>query len=132
MEQLWFVWLPWLVVNQFDEIFLLTLFSYPFSLLAKVWVVQNVAICLLFYICSNYYSFTFFTGLMLGCFCALFKTEAILIAVGLTCAVTVALTIFAFQTKIDFTTCGGMYNLKHSINFYIFFLNTCVTACLQM
>jgi hypothetical protein len=45
---------------------------------------------------------------MLACFCALFKTEAILIAVGLTCAVTVALTIFAFQTKIDFTTCGGM------------------------
>ena len=49
---------------------------------------------------------------MLGCFCALFKTEAILIAVGLTCAVTVALTIFAFQTKIDFTTCGGKYNSR--------------------
>jgi hypothetical protein len=37
-----------------------------------------------------------------------FETEAILIAVGLTAAVTIGLTIFAFQTKIDFTTCGGM------------------------
>ena len=54
----------------------------------------------------------FFSGLLLGCFCVHFETEAILIAVGLTAAITFALTIFAFQTKIDFTTCGGKYNSR--------------------
>ena len=33
--------------------------------------------------------------------------DAVLIAVGITAAVTLALTIFALQTKIDFTVCGG-------------------------
>jgi len=97
---------------------------------ARLWVIQNrwfywscfgtTLICLIAMACcesvrrnfpTNIIFLSIFTaceGLMLGCFCALFKTEAILIAVGLTCAVTVALTIFAFQTKIDFTTCGGM------------------------
>ena len=65
-----------------------------------------VPICLHF-VCLHNIICLLFSGLMLACFCALFKTEAILIAVGLTCAVTLALTIFAFQTKIDFTTCGG-------------------------
>jgi FtsH-binding integral membrane protein len=45
---------------------------------------------------------------MLGTMCARFDAEAILIAVGITCGVTFGLTIFAFQTKYDFTTCGGM------------------------
>ena len=33
--------------------------------------------------------------------------DAVLIAVGITAAVTLALTVFALQTKIDFTVCGG-------------------------
>merc|ERR1739844_113844 len=37
-----------------------------------------------------------------------FKAEAVLIAVGITAGVTLGLTLFAFQTKIDFTACGGM------------------------
>ena len=40
--------------------------------------------------------------------CARFEADAIFIAVGITAGVTLGLTIFAFQTKIDFTTCGGM------------------------
>ena len=34
--------------------------------------------------------------------------DAVLIAVGITAGVTLALTVFALQTKIDFTVCGGI------------------------
>ena len=47
-------------------------------------------------------------GFMLGSICSYFDVEAIWIAVAITVGVTLALTIFAFQTKIDFTACGGM------------------------
>ena len=91
-------------MNLFEEIFLLTLYSYPFLLLAKVCKCSAHVYIIL--------SKIFFSGLLLGCFCVHFETEAILIAVGLTAAITFALTIFAFQTKIDFTTCGGKYNSR--------------------
>lgn len=52
--------------------------------------------------------FTAAEGFMLGTLCARFNAEAILIAVGITAGVTLGLTLFAFQTKIDFTACGGM------------------------
>ena len=48
-----------------------------------------------------------FQGLMRILLCAHFEVDAILIAVGITAGVTFGLTIFAFQTKIDFTACGG-------------------------
>jgi len=52
--------------------------------------------------------FTAAEGFMLGTLCAHFEVDAILIAVGITAGVTLGLTLFAFQTKIDFTACGGM------------------------
>jgi len=52
--------------------------------------------------------FTAAEGLMLGSVCVYFQADAVLIAVGICAAVTLALTLFAFQTKIDFTNCGGM------------------------
>jgi hypothetical protein len=36
-----------------------------------------------------------------------FQVDAVLIAVGITAGVSLALTLFAFQTKWDFTACGG-------------------------
>ena len=44
---------------------------------------------------------------MLGTVATYYETDAVLMAVGTTAAVVIALTIFAFQTKIDFTGCGG-------------------------
>ena len=44
---------------------------------------------------------------MLGTIATFYTTDAVLMAVGTTAAVTLALTLFAFQTKIDFTGCGG-------------------------
>ena len=46
---------------------------------------------------------------MLGTTTAFYDVDAILIAVGCTAAVTLGLTLFAFQTKIDFTACGGFF-----------------------
>jgi len=52
--------------------------------------------------------FTFCEGVMLGTVATFYDVDAVLIAVGITAGVTFCLTIFAFQTKIDFTVCGGM------------------------
>jgi len=51
--------------------------------------------------------FTVFEAVMLGMVASTYDVEAVLMAVGTTAGVTLALTIFAFQTKIDFTGCGG-------------------------
>ena len=53
--------------------------------------------------------FTAAEGFMLGSICAYFSADAVLIAAGITCGVTLGLTLFAFQTKIDFTACGGKF-----------------------
>ena len=37
-----------------------------------------------------------------------YEPETVLIAAGLTCAITVGLTLYAIFTKTDFTTCGGI------------------------
>ena len=65
---------------------------------------------------------------MLGCFCARFEADAILYAIGITAGVTFGLTIFAFQTKIDFTACGGMNQLN---SFQIIF-NPLALKCYQI
>ncbi|XP_042223180.1 protein lifeguard 1-like [Homarus americanus] len=50
--------------------------------------------------------FTVCEGFLLGTAAASFTKGEILIAVGVTFVVTLSLTLFAFQTKFDFTTCG--------------------------
>ncbi|XP_045209479.2 protein lifeguard 1-like isoform X1 [Mercenaria mercenaria] len=60
---------------------------------------------------TNFILLGLFTGLeafMLGVVSSHYDTEAVLIAVGITAVVSLALTIFAFQTKWDFTMMGGM------------------------
>jgi protein lifeguard len=52
--------------------------------------------------------FTIFTSYMVGSISASYKTSSVAMAFGATVAVTVALTIYAWQTKYDFTTMGGM------------------------
>ena len=52
--------------------------------------------------------FTVCEGIMLGTISSFYDVEAILIAVGITAGVTLGLTLFAFQTKFDFTGCGAI------------------------
>jgi len=52
--------------------------------------------------------FTVAEGITLGMVSMRYDAEAVLLAAGLTTAIVFTLTIFAFQTKIDFTMMGGM------------------------
>ena len=59
--------------------------------------------------------FTCAEGFMLGTISTVYSVDAILIAVGITSGVVFFLTIFAFQTKIDFTNCGGKYCVIYNV-----------------
>ncbi|XP_069504540.1 protein lifeguard 1-like [Ambystoma mexicanum] len=52
--------------------------------------------------------FTIFEGLMLGAVSALFDADAVMWAVGATAFVTLGMSLFAFQTKWDFTMAYGI------------------------
>jgi len=52
--------------------------------------------------------FTICESLMLGTISTYYEADEVLLAVGITVAVTFGLTVFSFQTKIDFTRCGGV------------------------
>jgi len=51
--------------------------------------------------------FTVCEGFLLGVTTSRYDTNTVLIAAGVCAVVVLALTLFAFQTKIDFTMCGG-------------------------
>lgn len=52
--------------------------------------------------------FTFAQSFLLGVTTANFSSQEVLLAVGITAAVCLGLTLFAFQTKWDFTVMGGV------------------------
>ncbi|XP_038058096.1 protein lifeguard 1-like isoform X2 [Patiria miniata] len=52
--------------------------------------------------------FTIFEGVLLGLVCSSYDTNTVLIAAGITGVLVLALTIFAFQTRIDFTMMSGL------------------------
>lgn len=52
--------------------------------------------------------FTICEGYLLGCASATFDAWEVMVAIGATIVVALALTVFAFQTKWDFTLKGGM------------------------
>ncbi|XP_045619474.1 protein lifeguard 1-like [Procambarus clarkii] len=54
------------------------------------------------------FTFTICEGYLLGCCSATFEAWEVAAAIGVTIVITVALTIFAFQTKWDFTMMGGL------------------------
>lgn len=51
--------------------------------------------------------FTLAQSLMLGIISAFYKTNTVLMAIGITAVICISLTVFAFQTKIDFTVYSG-------------------------
>jgi protein lifeguard len=52
--------------------------------------------------------FTLAESFMLGCMSVVYDPDLVMMAVGLTAAVCLGLTLFAFQTKLDFTVMGGV------------------------
>ena len=55
----------------------------------------------------NYWSSVVCESVMLGTISTFYEVDEVLLAVGITVAVTFGLTLFSFQTKVDFTRCGG-------------------------
>jgi len=53
-------------------------------------------------------AFTLMESVLVGFISSTYKPKIVLLAVGLTAAIVVGLTIFAFQTRFDFTVCGGV------------------------
>ncbi|TMS06883.1 Protein lifeguard 3 [Larimichthys crocea] len=51
--------------------------------------------------------FTIALSYMTGTISSYYETTAVFIAIGVTAVVCIAVTIFCFQTKVDFTSCGG-------------------------
>jgi len=52
------------------------------------------------------FAFTIFQGFMMGSVSSLYKADAVILAAGITAIVCLAITVFAFQTKIDMTGMG--------------------------
>ncbi len=52
------------------------------------------------------FAFTILESILVAVIAATYKLDEVLIAAGITGVVVVGITIFAFQTKIDFTGCG--------------------------
>ncbi|XP_075165033.1 protein lifeguard 2-like [Haematobia irritans] len=52
--------------------------------------------------------FTFAESFLVGAIAGRYNSEEVFIAIGITAILCLALTIFAMQTKYDFTVCGGM------------------------
>lgn len=52
--------------------------------------------------------FTLCESILLGAITSHYDEVSVLLAVGITAGVCLALTLFAFQTKFDFTMCGGL------------------------
>ncbi|KAM4609408.1 protein lifeguard 3 [Polymixia lowei] len=52
--------------------------------------------------------FTLALSYMTGTIASYYETKAVFLAIGITAIVCVAVTIFCFQTKVDFTSCGGV------------------------
>ncbi|XP_034039148.1 transmembrane BAX inhibitor motif containing 1a isoform X2 [Thalassophryne amazonica] len=53
--------------------------------------------------------FTLALSYMTGSISSYYDTKAVFLAVGITAIVCVAVTVFCFQTKVDFTKCQGMF-----------------------
>lgn len=53
-------------------------------------------------------AFTLLEAFLLGVVSSHYDTDAVMIAAGITAVVALGLTIFAFQTKLDFTMMGGL------------------------
>ncbi|XP_028169421.1 protein lifeguard 1 [Ostrinia furnacalis] len=96
----------------------------------QLWVARNtwlfwvalvtVFVCLIAMACcetvrrtapTNFIFLAIFTAaqsFLLGVSSSMYQTSSVMIAIGITAAVCLALTLFAFQTKWDFTTMGGV------------------------
>ncbi|XP_033116905.1 protein lifeguard 1-like isoform X2 [Anneissia japonica] len=63
--------------------------------------------------------FTLALSYMVAMITTFYDIESVLIAFGITCGITIGVTIFSMQTKFDFTLCGG-FLFMFSLSLFIF------------
>ncbi|XP_008570454.1 PREDICTED: protein lifeguard 1-like [Galeopterus variegatus] len=94
----------WVIANPWFTYALLPAFFVVFIILACCGKLRRQ-------VPANYILLVFFTilqGLLLGTITVFYRAEEVLWATGATAVVTLALTLFALQTKCDFTLLNGM------------------------
>ena len=104
-------------INDFikDSDFIRSTFFITFC---SIFVAVTITVIVVFMCCKdtarkfpiNYillFSFTLCMSFYLLIFCSFFETSDVIVALILTVAVTVGLTVYAIRTKTDFTYCGG-------------------------
>jgi protein lifeguard len=75
--------------------------------------------------------FTLAEGFLLGCVAATYTAEEVLMAIGICSVLVISLTLFAWQTKFDFTAMGGVLLVSRRLCFKPFFLPSCSpVACI--
>lgn len=55
--------------------------------------------------------FTLAMSFMTGTIASYYSNKAVIICMGITVLVTIAVTVFCFQTKVDFTSCSGFFSI---------------------
>ncbi|XP_074857086.1 protein lifeguard 3-like [Carettochelys insculpta] len=68
--------------------------------------------------------FTLAMAFMTGTIASMYSTKAVLIAMVITAIVTIIVTVFCFQTKVDFTSCAGLL----CVLLVVLFLTSIVTT----
>ncbi|KAK3569119.1 hypothetical protein QTP86_023991 [Hemibagrus guttatus] len=56
--------------------------------------------------------FTLAMSYMAGTISSYYETKAVFLAVGITALVCIVVTVFSFQTKVDFTSCTGLFCVR--------------------
>ncbi|KAM9341925.1 protein lifeguard 3-like [Pholidichthys leucotaenia] len=74
--------------------------------------------------------FTLALSFMAGAISSYYETKAVFLAMGITAVVCIAVTVFCFQTKVDFTSCGGFLCIA-AILLTIIGIVTTVVLCFQ-
>ncbi|XP_017325338.1 protein lifeguard 3 [Ictalurus punctatus] len=72
--------------------------------------------------------FTLAMSYMAGTISSYYETKAVFLAVGITALVCIVVTVFSFQTKVDFTSCTGLFCVLAIVLFITGIITTIVLS----
>ncbi|XP_072539789.1 transmembrane BAX inhibitor motif containing 1a isoform X2 [Salminus brasiliensis] len=72
--------------------------------------------------------FTMAMSYMAGTISSYYDTKSVFLALGITVIVCIAVTVFCFQTKVDFTKCGGLFCVLGIVVFVTGIITTIVLS----
>ncbi|XP_064419955.1 transmembrane BAX inhibitor motif containing 1a [Latimeria chalumnae] len=72
--------------------------------------------------------FTLAMSYMTGTIASFYDTKSVFLCLGITVLVCIAVTVFCFQTKVDFTSCGGLFCVLGIVLFITGIITTIVLS----